>query len=525
MTQIYNTLPGVHPLPFNQPIKARPTTFSERYFDTVLKGPEAITAAAHALQYGKAKDHTLARLDDISKALGVAGIAGLGSLGLALNKQGGILPLWIGAFSWLLAMKITPFVLYKMVQLKTGLNLDTKYRSSNGEIRRLYQVPDYLPLQVVPAEERIRIARRLGIDINAPDAVDLLIKKIKQISVQTQTWWMLIAGVTTPVLAAFMCDLSETHIKEGWRALLQKFAQSSAEKLIEQPGSHPLKQAKALARWGDRLLGDGTDLTFKAQWWKRLSDEVPKILGLDKLHLADMTGDLAEHRFEVVSKHLYKALKDKNTAEALRNVLYTEPQSFGTLFDETLKPFEKALKRVLPQLESGKTLSESEKRALAPILAKLQAMPESLRAEQMAVNGTLEQLAHLAEVAQTSDLATFRHAMQNKVLDYLKPFAEQGTLGELKAFARQPLSFLNEIKKHANKNVQSLGILDKALGQTPRAFFENALSAMGTHRYWRRWFPGLLGGSVLALTIVYWLGCIGGNYLLKKPEYKEGGAS
>jgi hypothetical protein len=169
------------------------------------------------------KDQQLVTLNDNVKMTGSLLIATLATLGLK-QKVFGIRE-YLGFLSWFGAMAATPRIINNMVLWKTGVNLNQVYDSTYGQKQNLFKDPHYLPLHILPDAVINRTADKLGIP-PGPHRRQLTEEKMRQISVQTHTWWMLVAGPATPVVSGLICDLLENpalrgvnQIKKAWTAL------------------------------------------------------------------------------------------------------------------------------------------------------------------------------------------------------------------------------------------------------------------------------------------------------------------
>lgn len=475
------------------PSRARLATWPERTKDSLIKVPQAVGTAVCSLNHGHAKDHMLARLDDTTRLLGVTGIAGLGSLGV--HQPGASLPLWLGGASWLGAMAITPKILNGAVYLKTGVNLNTKYLSSGGDIRPLFQDPNYMPLQVLPLQKRIELADRLNIPQNRSDRLTLLQDKLKQIAVQTHTWWMLIAGMTTPVLAALICDRLEDAAKEmvsqirSHRAYQQKLLPALNSK-------NPQQITKALEATVEAAIGSGSEVTTLSRWWKQFPPSVLKTLRLDTLPQSRLIHANSEARFDRVVRHLEGQLRSPQTKDALK--AFVQQQQFK--LDRILAPLEKLFED--PQIKA--TVPQSTQLKLA----------QELQLARDTAEGTMRHLHQLSEVSlkgvpRQKALALLKEKMEKSVLSEIEQLNRTGEITKAIKLAGGSTQF-NRIVGSFNE-----GRFAKAfaqIGDSPKSLILKALESLTLRRRWVKRFPGIVGGGVLIATAFFALFVLGKDF-------------
>lgn len=221
------------------------------------------------------KDHQLVTLDDTTKRAGSLLIATLATLGLKQRILG--TGEYLGLMSWFAAMASTPKIINGMIHLKTGLNLDQQYDSTYGQRQNLYKDPHYLPLHILPDATINQVANRLKIPAG-PNRRQQTEEKIRQISVQSHTMWMLLAGPATPVISGLVCDnLQDPVIRYINRAGLL-VSGLSAKSSIGNPDSKVVA-AKVKAHI-DRLVGERPEALL-SDWWKDFGQNIIKKTGLN----------------------------------------------------------------------------------------------------------------------------------------------------------------------------------------------------------------------------------------------------
>lgn len=220
------------------------------------------------------KDSQLGELDDNAKRLGSLAIATLATLGLKQRILG--VGEYVGFMSWFAAMAATPSVINNMVRAKTGVNLGQKYDSTYGERTNIFKDPNYLPLHILPQETMDKVAKRLNIP-PGPNQRRETEEKMRQISVQTHTWWMLVAGPATPVISGLMADNLQGPATRGYNYVMRQVDSMRAKNALNSTKDEIFE--KRLTRSVNRLVGPlpESDLT---SWWKDFAENITQKTGL-----------------------------------------------------------------------------------------------------------------------------------------------------------------------------------------------------------------------------------------------------
>lgn len=491
---IQHHLPPGTLLPTLMPPQAMLATPAQRRADTLSKWPQAMHTAACAIGHGHANDSSLARLDDTTRTMAVLLIAILGGLGL--KQPGAKIPLWLGAFSWLAAMPGVQWGLNTLFKQKIGFNLNEKYVGSSGEVRRLFLDPNYMPLQVMPLADQQTLADRLGIPSDRSDRLSLLESKLKQITVQAHTWWMLMAGLATPVLSAVICDTLENPVKglisETKLRQLPRQLQTSALSGLDNT------QVRRIAEKSIReVIASGSEMTALSRWWKQLPEHLLDALDLNGLHKNDFLKRTPERRFERLLDELTKALKSVNTASKVTAVLEEQQHHLN----EILEPVETALWR-----PSKVTKALSETNRLIP-----------LRHEAALARDSAE--ATLQHVRQ---LLTLARSKQAKTL--LKEKLTHTTLADIDQLAHRAGQISKAIS-HAGGETGFNRVMGSFLqqrfsdaftqtGANPKDLLLNALESRALRAQWWKGYPGIIGlGLVLVPSLLFTVFFLG-----KDPE-------
>jgi hypothetical protein len=496
---IYHLPPGVTKAQ-STPHKARPVGWFDVQRDQLKKGPQAIRTSWCALAHGHSKDHMMARLDDTTRALGVAGIAGLGSLGV--NQPGASLPLWLGGASWLGAMAITPQVINTTIRMKTGVNLNSQYMSSNGDIRPLFQDPNYLVTHVIPVDTRIKLAKQLGIPVDHPDGLELLQAKLKQISVQGHTWWMLMAGMATPVLASLICDRLETPLK----GVLTDYRQWNVQRTQLLPAlasKKPEAIAKAVQATFQTAVGTGTDVTPLSRWWQQMPQDIIKALNLNGLSQQDLLHPNPQVRFDRVVAHLEGQFGRLESKVALQNVLREQ---------------QKTLNQILAPLET--LLQREEVKTALPRTAYAK-IAEELELVRATAEGTMQHFKQLLSMSSRRGISrpVLKEQMEKSVLSYLEQLLKsKGEVSRAISLAGGQEQYTKVIRSFAQER---FGPAFVEMGASPKALLMKGLESLGLKRRWYQRFPGIVGLGMLAATAVYIFCFVGENF--GAPASNKGG--
>lgn len=220
------------------------------------------------------KDSQLAELDDNAKRLGSLAIATLATLGLKQRILG--VGEYVGFMSWFGAMAATPSVINNMVRLKTGINLGQKYDSTYGERTNIFKDPNYLPLHILPQSTMDTVAKRLNIP-PGPNQRRETEDKMRQISVQTHTWWMLVAGPATPVISGLVADNLQGPATRGYNYVMRGIDDLRAKKALT--GTKDKLFADRLVQSVNRLVGPIPESELTS-WWKDFAEGITHKTGL-----------------------------------------------------------------------------------------------------------------------------------------------------------------------------------------------------------------------------------------------------
>lgn len=493
---IYHLPPGMVKANASPP-KARASTWQERRMDSLKKIPQATYTAYCALSHGHGKDHMLGRLDDATRTLGVAGIAGMASLGV--NQPGASLPLWLGGASWLGAMALTPQIINGAVRLKTGVNLNTKYLSSNGEIRPLYQDPNYFVVQAMSKEERTRLANRLGISTTHPDSPNIFMDKLRQIAVQAHTWWMLMAGIATPVLAAVICDTLEDPFKQFYTQFRQwRIIRNNVTPALT--GKNPKQIVEAVEKLAQVSTGSGSEVTALSRWWKQLPNAFINNLKLSTLPQKVLLDPSSEVRFNHITTHLADHLRPVSNRVSMQTLI--KQQKAG--LNAALAPIESLLRH-----DKVKGLI-----ADSPVLSRVEQQVQLARETAESTLNNFQQLLKVpvGRVSKAKARELLKTQMDKPVIAYVEQLNRTGNVN----LARQLTG--PQYDKVSTSLAQSrFGPAFEQMGESTKSFLLRSLNSLGLRRRWIRRFPGTLGGGMIAATLLFTAFVLGRDFNQRRP--------
>ncbi len=477
------------------PPKARLATWKERTEDNLIKIPQAAYTGWCAVTHGHSKDHMLGRLDDTTRTLGVVSIAGLGALGTP--EPGGSLPLWLGAASWLGAMAVTPKLINGAVYMKTGVNLNTRYINSNGQIQPLFLDPNYMPLHVLPPEKRQQLALRLGISLDDSNGQIQLKNKLKQIAVQAFTWWMLMAGMATPVIASSICD----RIEDPFKSLASRFRQWKAYHYqvipaLNAPHTSAQKLTKAVETLLDSSIGSGTEVTVLSRWWKQLPEKIVQTLHLDKLPQKDLLHPSPTARFEKVVQHLHRQLPQIETKANLELLLQHKQQELNSI----LSPLEALL-------QHPKVNTKIPRKTQTLLAQRLQLTRDTAEATLLHFKRLLT--FPLQSLPATHAQAKLSQQMEKSVLSYALQLSRQGKISEAIQLSGGPSQFQKVLTSFTENR---FGPAFQQMGDSPKSFLLRALNSLGLRHRWLKLYPGLIGGGMIIATALFCTVFLGADF-------------
>ncbi len=319
---------------------------------------------------GEGTDYSVGRINDPAIAVGAGAIATV----LAASQKSTRLKAmeFIGAGVFLTAMAVWPkLFLAKPVKAMTGVDLNLDYINSQGERKPFFMDSQYIPWDLMDKERLEEAGRKLNVPEGIENRDEEIQRRMRKVSTGVNTWWMLSAGFSTPLLASLLANMLEkpveglvnkaklisaqAHLEAAgintgsdnlfvrMGTALVKMFDKGKDKLFEREG----KTLEALLKKGDRkeIHEFFKSLTDSKQVRKYLLPEVDKTLG--------KTGEITDEAKAAV-KGIFNEFKQLNILErafgkytaAVDNVWGTSRRNIIEGFVEKLGIKGKDLKRL-----------------------------------------------------------------------------------------------------------------------------------------------------------------------------------
>lgn len=461
----------------------------EGVFSQMLPEPsEALATLGKVLPHKPVKDPEISSLETNLKLGSSFLIASLATWGLRQRILG--VGEFLGFLSWFGAMAFTPKIINMFTQLKTGANLNRMYTSTYGERKNLFSDPNYLPLHLVPDSEMESVANRLKIP-SGPDRRRKTEEKLRQISVQSRTLWMLVAGPATPVLSGLICDLLQEPITRGITALRFKRGIRLAQKGMEQSSA---KLAQRVEKNVDRVIGKRPD-SMLAAWWKDFGSGLLQRTGLrDAFHLKEAVDGSPELQLKKMVEHFTKLQGEPerlDTVERYLNWQSDQLKRLETMAFRAFDPFEKRLPT--ETAENQYRFIRQRINNARNTIAHYRVLVDALRA-----GGQSPEEIHIL--------------VEKPLLSDVQRLMEDGYYTEAQRLAGSPDNY-NKISKHIGRRQFMHAYTE--MGASIDSHMREALRAEGLRSLWRRRMPIGLGGGLLMATAVYTALFVGRDFKTK----------
>ncbi|MCE3234989.1 MAG: hypothetical protein K0Q50_1169 [Vampirovibrio sp.] len=464
------------------------------------------------------QDQQLVTLDDNMKRTGSLLIATLATFGLKQRILG--VGEYMGLLSWLGAMYATPKLINSVIKAKTGINLNQMYDSTGGHKQNLFKDPNYLPLHILPEETINEVANRLNIPYG-PNRRQMTEEKMRQISVQTNTWLMMVAGPATPVIAGLICDQLQDPVMRAINRVRMAAAAHSAHSAVN--GKNPAELTHRVESYLKRVIGETPDAELSS-WWKDFDRGIAKMTGLDR-HLS--IKDVVDADQASLAKNISEYLGDRSTLtpEHVKETLkYLErqykPAAKGAAATGKLEDIKIKADNFLKQFE--KTLSATDyakqKRLVEDRIHNAQSTVTHYRDLFHTVQNSFMKKGQLQSERMwnvSHEIKTFmRDANPQVVFDLLA----NGRRAEAERLVgrENPHIFERIIQAKGTKRAGEL------LGASPSSHLVQALKGQKLGALWRRRMVGYLGGGMAIATGIYTTFFIGRDF--KKPQTPGGQA-
>ena len=259
---------------------------------------------------GEGKDYSVGKINDLTLRAGSLGIATV----LATSKM---FPFakgmeFVGLATWFASMAIWPKVLGMPIKAIYGVDINQKYRDSDGRVKDVFEDNQYRPMDIYRYVDKNgkpltkeqyqakydhdfvyleKIGNKLGIEKDIKDRNEATVNKMSQIAVQGKTLWMLTAGVMTPVLSSLAADALQTPLK----------------KLIETSRyQRQTEELKKFEQTVETLLGDQNHsrVTDIDKLYENLGIKIPEKTQKQFESLLTENGELTPEQFKKLNKFL-----------------------------------------------------------------------------------------------------------------------------------------------------------------------------------------------------------------------------
>ncbi len=438
-------------------------------------------ALARGLSEKSMTDYDLKPVKDPLAIGGGVILASLATLG-AVGKTLGVGHM-VGFAAWLGSLVLGPRFVNWMVKLKTGVNLNQDYVNTYDERYKLYRDPQYLPLHLLPDEEINRIGDRLGLPYTV-DRRRQVEEKIKQISIQTRTWWLLTAGIVVPVAASGMNDVT----RDFFYGLISKLKST----YHTQFGLNRTESAPAMMRhleaYIDECIGKDNHSRL-TRWWDKFDHQVVRQLGLEK----------------VFKPHdVVKMPDDKLAAELIRHFseLSQVPEKRQAM-DEVLQFLVKQ-RRALDSMEHEvlNTIGQHQGALEAVDKRRVEKLIGGLSRRKNNAVSTVMHYEVLLKGIKRGEISKkeIRWLMEKPVVGEVQRLIEQGMMEEAKTLAGNPNLF-NEIRRLLYDKSHDRAA--ELMGESPRKHLLHAMKSYFNKRLWRTRILGMLGGGVAIATLLF----------------------
>jgi hypothetical protein len=190
--------------------------------DTILTGPRYfikdigydIASVKNSYQ-GKVSDHQAGRLNDIGLKLGGVGIATY-LASQTSNPKARIME-YVGLGAFLTAMDVYPKIaINKPAEWMHGHDIDKWYIDDQGRKKSVNQDSNYVPYDLyrgeAEGEDLDEIGDKMGIPRDLKNRHEVIKEQMRKIAIQSNTLWMLTAGLATPAMTALACCGLENYV-------------------------------------------------------------------------------------------------------------------------------------------------------------------------------------------------------------------------------------------------------------------------------------------------------------------------
>lgn len=250
---------------------------------------------------GTANDHQLGRHNDVGISL--AGILIATYLASQTANPRARVMEYVGLGAFLTAMSIYPKIAINTpAKLLHGYDIDKEFIDDQGRKKSVMQDSNYVPYDMylgeVPDEDMALIGDKMGIPRDIKNRNDVIREQMRKVATQSNTLWMLTAGVT-PALAALLCCGIENYVAGPLleKAGIQKYS-AAVEKALKQTKEMPIDVASIKS---NQLSSDVEKLLTSFKGEELPKEEFEKLVNL-------VTENMYENTREGVREDLAKIL-------------------------------------------------------------------------------------------------------------------------------------------------------------------------------------------------------------------------
>ncbi|MBR1754245.1 hypothetical protein IJ732_05345 [bacterium] len=364
----------------------------------------------------KGDDYSVGKINDLTTKLGSLGIAAT-LASLTKNPVSKAME-FTGLVSFLTAMAVWPKVIAAPIKARTGFDVNQEYVDSYGRQKRFFEDPQYLPWDLWKKEDLDKVGDKLHISKNIANRSEKTQDKMKQISTQANTLWMLTTGFATPLMASLMGNyagkyvekVTETSrvqgaIKQTGMEDFTKANKSTLQKIFVDPVAKLMsankkavdatfldkvtindtakidEMLKNLDSAYDAIFGKGTDAAFEFNKASMLYKNVPADMKLTQFDEKTGMNVIKDASGKVINKIHTKNVDGVSLMGDKWKVL---PNKMADILGISPKEYKQITKNILNAGENGAVNHESEE--LAEILIRKFAGAENKENLKKALN-------------------------------------------------------------------------------------------------------------------------------------------
>ena len=206
---------------------------------------------------GQGTDYSIGKLNDLAIASGT-GLIALTLSGVQKVPHARAME-FIGAGAWLASMHLWPKIfLAKPIKAATGVDLNLEYINAQGDKKPYWQDPQYIPMDLLDKQTLDKAADKLNVPKDMKDRDEETFRRMKKVATGTNTWWMLTAGFSTPIMASIIANKMERpahYIIDNYN-IIKAQAQLEAAGISTGPKNLLVKIGKKLIKLSNHFRPD-----------------------------------------------------------------------------------------------------------------------------------------------------------------------------------------------------------------------------------------------------------------------------